>query len=110
MKPFCVVSLAAIFVASSLGQSLAQDSGDQDYARPGFYVLGGVAVGFENSQDLDDLNKALGPAVDEMIDALIMSGDLPVGTTGSGKFDVATLPAAPDSPNRLGHPRDHPPC
>jgi len=92
MKPFYVVSLAAIFVASSLGQALAEDSGDQDYARPGFYLLGGVAIGFENSDDLDDFNKALGEFVDDLIDLSIAAGDLPPGTTGSGKIDVAALP------------------
>lgn len=80
-----IVLVGASSVAAASEEDLAYD-------RTGFYVLLGAAIGFENSEDLDDSNELLDDLLDLLIDAAVDNGDLPPGTTGSGKLDIPVMP------------------
>lgn len=75
-----------VCVAASLLTSTAraQATDPRDPARTGFYLLGGAAVAFENSNELDDLNDE----IDVVVDALVANGALPNGTRAKVDLDV----------------------
>ena len=92
MKRFHVALLVSIVASGFCASAVAAYEDDLEYHRSGFYLIGGVALGFENSKDLDNTNDDLDDLLDAIIDIAIDDGDLPPGTTGSGKLDISVMP------------------
>lgn len=91
MRSLLFALVSGVLVLTSASFASAADVDHEDYQRPGFYLLAAAAIGFENSEDLDDANDELDDVLDAFIQFEIDSGNLPIGTTGDGKLDADVM-------------------
>jgi opacity protein-like surface antigen len=92
MNSFQTGLLIAAVVATPFATAVAQDGDEPDYARVGYYIVGGAAVAFENSDDLDEAEDLAQLVLDFLIEDAIDDGDLPVGTEGDAELKIEVMP------------------